>query len=309
MDGWSDSWAPLPKPSLRADSLHSGSFYVDNIRKITDEEVKRFEERGYLIGPQLLKPELIPLLRDEFQRLFSGHIDTAATPYEYEYWKKSVLKFTDLANQDVLKINNCWWINPNLRTVVLSKEVGKIGATLLRTRQVRLWHDQAIWKPSTIGVSDRGNIGWHQDYGYWQISNSPQMITAWIPLQDTNLENGGLRTIVGSHKWGLVPDSAKFFDKDLDQLKEKFSSYGSEWIDEPCVLKAGQAAFHHSLTFHASGPNFSSTPRLAITIHMMAEECRYQTGKCWHHNLRDMGPDVKEGDPFVGPAFPVLYSF
>jgi len=179
---------------------------------------------------------------------------------------------------------------------------------------VRLWHDQAIYKPGLGGMANgandkAGNIGWHQDYGFWQISNTTNMITAWIPLQDTNLINGGLRTIVGSHKWGPVPDSAKFFDKDLDKLKEKFKEVSNgEWIDEPCIMKAGQVAFHHALTFHGSGPNTTAEPRMAIAIHLMPKGCGYQAGYGWHHNLKDLGPFAKSGDLFVGEAFPLLYS-
>lgn len=50
---------------------------------------------------------------------------------------------------------------------------------------------------------------------------------------------------------------------------------------------------------------------------MQPQHCAYQSGFGWHHNLRDMGPYVKDGmssfiinflgDLFVGSAFPVLY--
>ena len=64
-----------------------------------------------------------------------------------------------------------------------------------------------------------GNIGWHQDYAHWQVSSSTNMATMWIALQDTNLENGGMRTIVGSHKWGLQKNADTFHEKDLKWYK------------------------------------------------------------------------------------------
>lgn len=57
---------------------------------------------------------------------------------------------------------------------------------------------------------------------------------------------GCLRTITGSHKWGLIPDSATFFKKDLDSLKERFSAFGA-WEDEPSIMKAGQVAYIQSI--------------------------------------------------------------
>src|SRR5882757_9388759 len=82
-------------------------------------------------------------------------------------------------------------------------------------------------------------------------------------LQDTDLTNGGMRTIVGSHKWGLIPDADSFHDKDLEGLKGKYAK-GREWIDEPCILKAGEASIHHCLCMHGSGPNLTNDPRRAI---------------------------------------------
>jgi len=214
-----------------------------------------------------------------------------------------------------MKINNGWWINKTMSKLIHSPAIGKIAADLLGTKAVRLWHDQMIIKPALgdpTAKDNVGNIGWHQDYGYWQVSNTPNMITAWIPLQDVGTENGSLRTITGSHKWGLIPNSAQFFNPDLDSLKEEFSKYGS-WADEPAIMKAGQVAFHHALTLHGSGPNHTAHPRLAIAIHMQPENCGLQLGRGYHHNLRDLaaskGPvELKEGDLFDGPAFPVIYS-
>jgi ectoine hydroxylase-related dioxygenase (phytanoyl-CoA dioxygenase family) len=134
------------------------------------------------------------------------------------------------------------------------------------------------------------------------------MITAWVALQDTDLTNGGLRTITGSHKWGLLEDSATFFDKDMETLKTRFSRYGHNWLDESCIMKAGQVAFHHSLTLHGSGANTRDEPRLAIAVHMMSQNCAYQSGHGWHHNLKDLGPNAKDGDLFVGECFPLLYQ-
>eukprot|EP01126_Amoeba_proteus_P019538 TRINITY_DN200_c0_g5_i1.p1 TRINITY_DN200_c0_g5~~TRINITY_DN200_c0_g5_i1.p1 ORF type:complete len:206 (+),score=39.84 TRINITY_DN200_c0_g5_i1:637-1254(+) len=154
---------------------------------------------------------------------------------------------------------------------------------------------------------DCGNIGWHQDYSYWQVSDTSDMITAWVALQDTNTSNGTLMTIARSHKWGLIPNSAKFFEKDLMGQEHVFSQYG-QWDCKPAIMKAGQVAFHHALTFHGSGPNKTLQDRLAIAIHMQPGNCGYQPGHGWHHNLKDLGPNARRGDLFVGDAFPVLYS-
>jgi hypothetical protein len=62
-------------------------------------------------------------------------------------------------------VNNSWWVNNAMKQVALSPAIGEVGAKLLRTDEIRLWHDQVIIKPG-LGPSGHtekaGNIGWHQ---------------------------------------------------------------------------------------------------------------------------------------------------
>eukprot|EP00026_Physarum_polycephalum_P010717 Phypoly_transcript_10892.p1 GENE.Phypoly_transcript_10892~~Phypoly_transcript_10892.p1 ORF type:complete len:291 (+),score=32.65 Phypoly_transcript_10892:105-977(+) len=260
---WVDEFNPTP--------LHYGphpdfELHINDCRA-TDADVKVFQEKGYWVGPKILADDTIKLLRDEFKRVYEGEVDYPCHPYEYYYWLRSVRKHYE-NDPAVRKINNTWYINAVFRKLVTNNVIGGMAAKLLGTDEIRLWHDQAIWKPAEgKDAKGAGNIGWHQDYGYWQCSNNTSMCTAWIPLQDVNLENGAMRTITGSHKWGLIKDSATFFEKDMDGLKEKFAAVATgPWQDEPCVMKAGQIVFHHSLTFHGSGANFSNEPRLAVAL-------------------------------------------
>ena len=82
---------------------------------------------------------------------------------------------------------------------VTSTLLGKIGCALMKTPACRLWHDQVIEKPgsgSNVETRDFGNVGWHQDYAYWQVSDTTNMVTAWVALQDTTLTNGAMMTLV-----------------------------------------------------------------------------------------------------------------
>jgi len=89
---------------------------------------------------------------------------------------------------------------------------------------------------------------------------------------------------------------------------------GQVWIGSTVLLATTtltpgfwQVAFHHSLTFHGSGPNRATDPRMAIAVHMQSDECRYEPG-FWHSNVRDLGPHATAGQAFNGPCFPVLYA-
>lgn len=279
--------------------------------EIDEAAVASFWEKGYYIPDEpVLAPAEVAKARAAFVRAFEGHVDRDGVPQEFEFWQKSITEHAADASS-VRKINNAWWVSEPLKSLATARALGEAAARLLNTTETRVWHDQAIWKPPSVPGSDAGNIGWHQDYGFWRVVDEPRMVTAWIALQDTTLANGAMRTIRGSHKWGLVEGSNGFFSKDLEAQRATFAergrAAGGDWEDVPTELRAGQVAFHHCLTFHGSGPNRSPDPRLAFAVHMLSAESRYKPG-VWHSNVRDLGPDVKAGDLFAGPAFPTIYA-
>jgi len=272
--------------------------------EITEADIAEYHERGYWRSPKLFTDAEIASIRHEIERIcLRDERDT-------DNWNwLGGKKWSGYKPTQVRQVTNAWWQNIGVRNAVLKPVIGYIGARLMRSPEARLWHDQVIYKPPSTGADDReGNVGWHQDYAHWQCSSTPNMCTAWVALQDTDLSNGGMRTIVGSHKWGLQDDAYTFGEKDLQGLQERFAQ-GRPWVDEPCVLKAGEASFHHALCFHGSGPNLSPNPRLNFIVHMMPADCVLRTtGGAMHHlNASMLGPFVRAGTPFAGPRFPRLW--
>ncbi|MBO7744558.1 phytanoyl-CoA dioxygenase family protein [Paenibacillus sp. MWE-103] len=269
--------------------------------QVTEEDKKRFDEDGYWISPKLLDDETIGRLREAHERVWSRKYDGYGLPMHH---------FTLSDNPHAIrKFDNGWWINDEVRAVVTDRNLGEMAASLLNEDAIRLWHDQVIYKPGTNGQeTNAGNVGWHQDYGYWRVSSTTNMVTVWIALQDTDLTNGGMMTILGSHKWGAVEGSDTFFEQDMGKLKAKFANR-EDWVEEPCILKAGQASFHHALTFHGSGPNLTNEPRLSVVAHLMPGDTYFRGGRFKHDNLRLLGARPEPGMRFDREEyFPLLYA-
>jgi hypothetical protein len=281
---------------------------------VSESDVQVYQEKGYWVSPVLLDTSEIEKLRKAFNRIFLEDFDRELYPFDRVYnW--------DLQSPQLRKLNNGWWLNDDVRSVVLSPKLGCVAARLMQTDEVRVWHDQVVIKPG-VGSEGRnyleGNIGWHQDYAHWQVSSSQEMCTLWIALQDTDLSNGGMRTVIGSHKWGLAPDADSFHDKDLEMLKRQYSAK-REWIEEPCILEAGQGSVHHCLCFHGSGPNTTDEPRMALIIHYMPKGTYYRgrikpPGEVLpgrkgnrHANVPLLGPNARPGTPFDGECFPRVW--
>lgn len=270
--------------------------------EITEKDREIYREKGYWISPKLIDDERIQRLREAHDRIWAN--DNDGDGYN--------MRGRDLDDSDptkIRKLENAWWINDEVHALVTDPVIGKLAADLMETDEVRLWHDQVIKKPGLNGkVLKDGNVGWHQDFGYWQCCDTTNMLTVWVALQDTDLSNGAMSSIAGSHKWGLVPDSDTFFDQDMDSLRKKYDTGGNEWQEEPCILKAGEASFHHALTFHGSGPNLSSQPRLSVVLHLMPKGTGYRPGVQYHDNIRFLGPRPYKGQPFANDYFPIVYS-
>ena len=109
-----------------------------------------------------------------------------------------------------------WFIDEVVRALVTDPRITAIAAALMGVDRVRLWQDQVIVKPGQPEEEPdpEGNVGFHQDYAYWQDSTTTNMITANIVLQDTSVANGAMRVLAGSHRFGLLEAASHFFDPD-----------------------------------------------------------------------------------------------
>jgi ectoine hydroxylase-related dioxygenase (phytanoyl-CoA dioxygenase family) len=277
---------------------------IDIDALVTDAVVEEYWERGYWISPRLFDDEHIARLRHAQKRLWQGDNDhEIASICGFERVDPTALK----VRQQI----NGYWLNDEIRAVLTGPLLGGIGARLMNVETVQLWHDQVLYKPGAGRDGAQvtaGNIGWHQDYGHWRACSTDNMCTAWIALQDTDLTNGGMRTIVKSHRWGLLEGSNTFGSTDLDGLAATFGrEHAGEWLDEPCIMKAGQVSFHHALTLHGSGPNLTDEPRLALVAHMMSGDTVYRAGRQWHPNLTFLGPDAVDGQRFPERYFPRMW--
>lgn len=170
---------------------------LEEIDQIVNEDAcSQYWECGYWISPKIFSDEQIARLRRAHERLWAYDFDHRNVQPQYG------IHDTDVTSPRLRQQLNGFWLNDEIRRGVTAPIIGKIAARLTRADSIYLWHDQVLYKPGTAGqpVTNVANVGWHQDYGYWKASSTTNMITAWVALQDTDLSNGGMRTIVGSHK-------------------------------------------------------------------------------------------------------------
>jgi non-haem Fe2+, alpha-ketoglutarate-dependent halogenase len=136
--------------------------------------------------------------------------------------------------------------------------------------------DIMVWGSSLFvkEAQDPAYVAWHQDSYYWGLEPD-DVVSAWIALYPSTLENGAMRVIPGSHK--------------MPQMAHKKSAAGSanmlftheelaEGVDEAravdFLLGQGQMSLHHVKILHGSPPNRSPGRRMGYAIRYVAPHVR-----------------------------------
>jgi len=221
---------------------------LDDRYEISEEQVHEFERNGHIQTLDLLHSEEVAA----YQRVIS---DAVARRNE----EKRSLSERDTYGKAFLQIMNLWRVDDGVKKFVLAKRFAHIAARLLGVTNVRLYHDQALFKEPSGGPTP-----WHQDQNYWPL-DTDKTITMWMPLVDIPDADMGMLTFAsGSHRNGNVFDFVI-----SDESEDAFEQYVRNQrfpLVRPAALKAGDATWHAGFTIHNAPGNRSSRMREVMTI-------------------------------------------
>jgi ectoine hydroxylase-related dioxygenase (phytanoyl-CoA dioxygenase family) len=225
---------------------------LDNYTEISPFQKEAFRKNGHTLLSAVLSPEEVAIYRDV--------INEAAYKYNTE---KRKLEERDTYGKAFLQIMNLWELDPAVRKFTLAKRFAKIAAGLLGVSNVRLYHDQALYKEAGGGFTP-----WHQDQYYWPLSTT-NTITMWMPLVDIDVDMGMLTFASGSHTKGFVENIA--ISDESETLLEKHIKDNRFPITRAQSMKAGDATFHYGWTLHNAPGNKSAVTREVMTIIYFAD--------------------------------------
>ncbi|GAA4435217.1 phytanoyl-CoA dioxygenase family protein [Ravibacter arvi] len=225
----------------------------------TQEHLEAYHRDGYVIVRQFFSKEEVDLL----YRLAVE--DDLLAKKSYDRTDASGLK-TKLA---------LWY---TLDDSLYSK-FARSARIIQATRQilggpVAHYHSKLMQKEPRSG----GAWEWHQDYGYWYKNNGflfPDMLSVITSLTPATKENGCLQMIRGSHKMGRVEHgfSGEQVGADMEKVNEALKIMPLDYVE----MEAGDTAFFHCNTLHASAANLSEHPRWSIiTAYNLASNKPYK---------------------------------
>lgn len=133
---------------------------------------------------------------------------------------------------------------------------------ILLGEDAAFFHGKVMMKEAKTG----GAWEWHQDYGYWYEQGFvyPNMISAFVALDEATVENGCLQVLSGSHHMGRMNHGKAGAQTGADpsRIKEIESLFERVHV----TMKPGSVLFFHSNLLHSSSSNDSDNHRRSFIM-------------------------------------------
>ena len=274
---------------------------------LNEEQIARFDADGFLNAGPLLEQDEVEELRSELDRVLETGPDGFAEGEPKPVAFRDMSARGGVSGHPVWQIVNIWEASEAFERLLYHPAITGAFCQLSRQSDIVVWHDQLQYKPAGTG----GALAWHQDAPLWPSIRPMTPVSAWIPLDDADEDNGCMWMVPGSHKWGNQID----FLRRQESLTGLTEFAGIETFEppadaeirsvdpQPWPVKRGEVSFHHSLAWHGSPTNTSPRPRRAIAIHYMTGKTRFVKD-----GMHPMGQliDLEDGAPMsaAGDHFP-----
>lgn len=218
-------------------------------REITINEIDFYKENGYVVIRNLIPKEVLERVRKGYRKAVNGDYKPEAWA---QTWKENNLLQLSSPVDHITELNNHKHIEPIVQS-----------ARQLSGSQVDFWYDQLIYKPA----GNPWETAWHQDASYWKKSLSPETpsLTAWLAVEDVDLDMGCMSFVPGSHKKGLMEHRDISDNNPINGALEAVSDFSSA-VKAP--LNAGDVSFHDKYTLHFTSGNFGKRDRCGLVHHM-----------------------------------------
>ena len=219
-------------------------------KSLTQTQVEAFNRNGYHFPVRVLSEAQAAGYRQSIEAFEAEHGLVMKTPYR---------------NKPHLVLR---WANELIRHPGIVDAVEDL-----------LGPDLLVWGSSFFikEPHDPAYISWHQDSTYWGLSH-PDIVTAWVALSVSDVPNGAMRVVPGSHLKDQLPHQDTFA---RDNLLTRGQEVAVEVNDKDAVditLQPGEMSLHHVRIVHGSEPNRAGYRRLGLAIRYVPTYVRQTAG-------------------------------
>jgi non-heme Fe2+,alpha-ketoglutarate-dependent halogenase len=217
-----------------------------NPRRLSSEQIRFYNENGYVKNLPVFTADEIAGHREYFDRLLAKQMADGGDSYSLRRLTRHCQPVWDILT------------NP----VILDYVEDLIGPDIVA------WGTQYFCKLPGDGKV----VSWHQDASYWPFTPA-QTVTLWLAVDDADRANGCMQVIPGTHRLGHLEFDMSGANENsvLPQKIKGVESYGAPVCFE---LKAGEISLHADMLIHGSEPNRSNRRRCGLTVRYAATSVR-----------------------------------
>jgi ectoine hydroxylase-related dioxygenase (phytanoyl-CoA dioxygenase family) len=257
--------------------------------QVSPAQIASYRENGHVLIRSLASPEEVGNILPAIDRVLDDAVVRNDTQGRID-------DYSSLFRQ----VTNVWCLSEGVKAFVCAERFARVAATLMGVRGVRLYHDQALYKPAGGKPTP-----WHQDQFYWPL-DTDRTITMWMPLINLTRDMGTMLFAGRSHTEGSLINSS--ISEESHRHFEKLVSERG-WKIRSDDLRGGDATFHAGWTVHSAHPNTSGKIRKVLTVIYFADGTRVAdpSNEFRRTDMNVFLPGCRPGEEAASPLNPLLY--
>ena len=220
-----------------------------------------FERDGYFVAEEFLSADEVKSIQREITAIMDRYPDVPEELVQIEPAVRRGAIEPESVELGVRKLFRMTLHNELFRSLAHHPVMVGIAVELIG-QDVALFQSMLLMKPPRFG----GQKVWHQDNAYFRLEPN-DVFGFWIALDDTDVENGCMHVIPGSHREGIGEHGGVADDYGLSSTPSQNNAIA-------CIMKAGDALVFHGETYHYTPPNKSDRRRRALQYHYASTHCR-----------------------------------
>lgn len=256
---------------------------------LTQEQLEDFETHGFVVVPDVIPYSVLDAVVDEYDGVLDDLIDELYKKGEIssrfeglpfgERFIKLVIETGDVHKQYFdfslpfanVKPDTPFWTGQAVLDAftcpaLIDSVESLIGPEVYSNpvQHVRIKPPESILPTNQFGQPIMGATQWHQDNGVViEEADDTQMLTVWFSLHDTDLEQGPLKVVPGSHRKGLLTHCPNYKGQGGRPIPDHLFDVDGTL---PLPVNRGNVIFLHPHTVHGSLSNLSDRIRWSFDL-------------------------------------------